>query len=72
MNGIYLHTVVIFLYLTFYSNSPEMYSRMPTYWCARGWIPRLSDGTSSDKAGGKATLCGYATEQTTKTSPKDP
>ena len=25
-------------------------------YCARGWIPRLSDGTSSDKAGGKATL----------------
>ena len=35
-------------------------------------IPRLSDGTGSDKAGGKATLCGYATEQTTKGSPKDP
>ena len=40
--------------------------------CARGQIPRLSDGTGLDKAGGKATLCGYATEQTTKTSPKDP
>ena len=39
--------------------------------CARGWIPRLSEGMSLDKAGGKATLCGYATEQTTKRSSKD-
>ena len=40
--------------------------------CARGQIPRLSDGMGSDKTGGQATLCGYATEQTTKRSPKDP
>ena len=40
--------------------------------CARGWIPRLSDGMGTDKAEGKMTLCGYATEQTTKRSPKDP
>ena len=31
-----------------------------------------SDGMGLDKAGGKATLCGYATEQTTKMSPQDP
>ena len=29
-----------------------------------------SYGTGSDEAGGKATPCGYATEQTTKTGPK--
>ena len=39
--------------------------------CARQ-IPRLSDGTGTDKAEGKMTLSGYATEQTTKRSPKDP
>ena len=40
--------------------------------CAKGQIPRLSDGMGTDKAEGKMTLCGYATEQTTKRSPKDP
>ena len=40
--------------------------------CARGQIPRLSDGKGTDKTGDKATLCGYATGQTTKRSPKDP
>ena len=30
--------------------------------CARGQIPRLSDGMGTDKAEDKMTLCGYATE----------
>ena len=39
--------------------------------CARGWIPRLSDGMGTDKTEGKMTLCGYASGQTTKRSPRD-
>ena len=39
--------------------------------CARGKIPRLSDGMGTDKAEGKMTLCGYASGQTTKRSPRD-
>ena len=38
--------------------------------CARGQIPRLSDGMGTDKAEGKMTLSGYAAEQTTKRTPK--
>ena len=48
------------------------HSSHPGTHCARGQIPRLSDGTGTDKAEGKMTLCGYATGQTTKRSPKDP